>query len=235
MNTLHGKTVLVTGASGNLGRHVVESCLAVGARVIAGARRRTQLDALRSSLDDHERLDVAEVDVTHEPGVCKLFRDVTASGSLDGVVHCAGAFAYGSLVEMPSQTVEHLFHLNTLGTAWILKSALRAMVPQGSGSIVVIAADRAVEPGPGFSVYGASKAAAAHLVVASARETEASGVRVNGLLPGTLNTEDNRQAMPETDPRTWASPAAVARTVVWLLSDEARGTSGALIHQSSCP
>ena len=230
MKTLHGKTIFVTGASGSLGAVVVEACLAVGANVVAGARRRTRLDVLRASLADHERLRVAEIDITDEAGLTKLFSDLGNRGTVDGTVHCAGSFACAPLVDTSAVEAEQLVRLNTLGTACVLSAALRVMMPQKHGSIVVVGSDRALEPAPELAIYGGSKAAAVHFALAAAREAFPSGVRVNALLPGTLDTEDNRQAMPGADRSSWSDPNSVARAAVWLLSDDARGTNGSMIR-----
>ena len=227
---LDGQRVLVTGATGGLGPSLVEAFLAVGARVLAAARRRTGLDALRAAMRHHQRLDVAECDASDPAGVEALFDALERKGGTDGVVHAAGAFRYGRLAELSDDDVRTLFQTNALAAAWVVRAAVRRMVPRGRGSVTVIAADRALEPAPGVGAYGATKAAAAHLVQATALELHGTGVRVNAILPGTLDTPENRAAMPDADPTGWASPRAVARAAVWLAGTDAEGVSGALVR-----
>ena len=227
---LDGTRVLVTGATGGVGPSIVEALLAVGARVIASARRRTGLDALRAELRQHERLDVAECDASDPEGVERLFEALERKGGLGGVVHAVGAFRYGLLAGASDDDVRGVIDANVLSTAWVVRGAARRMTGRGAGSIVVIAADRALEPAPGVAVYGAAKAASAHLVQAAALELHGSGVRVNAILPGVIDTPDNRAAMPDADPAGWASPRAIARACVWLLGPDAAGVSGALVR-----
>jgi NAD(P)-dependent dehydrogenase (short-subunit alcohol dehydrogenase family) len=204
--------------------------LAMGAEVVAVARRRTRLDDLRAGLRDHDRLETAECDVTSADGVRALFAALEARAPIDVVVHAAGAFAYGPLAEVDDATVERLIATNLHATAWVLREAVSRMAPREAGSVVVIAADGATKPSRGLAVYGAAKAAAAHLVVAASEEVRSAGVRVNAVLPGIIDTAENRTAMPDKDPTTWASPKDIARSVLWLASDESAGVTGAWLR-----
>lgn len=224
--SVRGKRILVTGATGGLGPHLCEALLAMGAQVVGAARRRTRLDDLRAGLGQHERLHVAECDVTRSEGVAALFASLEAKAPLDAVVHAAGAFAFGELAAMDDDTVERLLSTNLLSTTWILREASRRMGPRGDGSIVVIGADGALTPSAGLALYGAAKAGSIHLVAALAEELRSAGVRVNAVLPGIIDTPDNREAMPDADPEGWAKPGAIARSVLWLASDDSRGVTG---------
>ncbi len=228
--SVRGKRVLVTGATGGLGPHLCEALLAMGAEVIGAARRRTRLDDLRAGLGQHERLHVAECDVSASEGVAALFSSLEARAPLDAVVHAAGRFAYGELAEMEDETVHGLVSTNLISTTWILRESARRMAPRKAGSIVVIAAEGALSPSAGLAVYGATKAGSLHLATAMAEELSTTGVRVNAVLPGIVDTPGNRAAMPEADPSGWAQPGAIARTVLWLASDDSRGVTGAWLR-----
>jgi len=226
LSSVRGKRILVTGATGGLGPSLCEALLAMGGEVLAAARRRTRLDDLRAGLNHHDRLHVAECDVTSADGVRALMESYAQKGNIDGVVHAAGAFAYGDLESQDDETVERLIGTNLLATTWVIREAVTRMRAQGGGSVVVIAADTVTSPTRGLAVYGAAKAGAAHLVKAVAAEVKGAGVRVNAVLPGIIDTPDNRRSMPEADPAGWASPGAVARAVLWLASDDAVGVTG---------
>lgn len=226
---LDDKRVIVTGASGGLGPSLVEALLAVGAEVIAVARRRTGLDALRAEMRHHERLEVAECDVADPEGLAELVDAVARGGAIDGLVHAAGAFRYGPLIDQSDEDVTAVIRSNVVATTVVLRAVLRRMAAQRSGAAVVISADRALEPAASFSLYGAAKAAVTHLVQATALEVHPD-VRVNAILPGTIDTPANREAMPDADPSGWTSPRAIARTAVWLLGSDAEGVSGALVR-----
>lgn len=227
---LDGQRIVVTGATGGLGPSLVEAFLAVGGHVVATARRRTGLDALRASMQQHQRLDVAECDTADAAGVESLFDALERTGGVDVVVHAAGAFRYGAIADQGDADVQAVVGSNVLSTLYVVRGAVRRMAPRGRGSVIVVAADRALEPAANFSLYGAAKAAVTHLVQAVALETSAQGVRVNALLPGTIDTPGNRAAMPDADPAQWTSPRAIARAAVWLAGSDAEGVSGALVR-----
>lgn len=227
---LHGERILVTGATGGLGPHLVEALLACGAHVVAAARVRTRLDELRASLSHHDRLHVAECDTASPEGVETLVEAVHGGGGVHSVVHAVGAFLYGPLAELTDADVQRVISCNLTSTALVVRGALRRMVPQGRGRIVVVAADRAMAPAGQFALYGAAKAGAVHLVQAVAEEVHSSGVRIHALLPGVIDTPGNRAAMPDADPSGWVSPADVAKSAVWLCSGESAAVNGALVR-----
>lgn len=229
MSLLHGRRVLVTGATGGLGPSIVEACLATGARVVAASRRRTRLDELRAAMRHHDRLHVAECDVASAEGVRSLFASLERQEPIDGVVHAAGAFVYGELHERSDDEVERVIASNITATTLVVREALARMRPRGEGRVVVVAADRALAPAAGFALYGSAKAAVVHLTQATALEARDDGVGVNALLPGVIDTPDNRAAMPDQDPTCWVEPQQIAKAAVWLLGADAHGVSGALV------
>jgi NAD(P)-dependent dehydrogenase (short-subunit alcohol dehydrogenase family) len=112
-----------------------------------------------------------------------------------------------------------------------LAALLPGMVARKSGSIVVIASAASVRPwqSAGSAAYAASKAAAVALAQATAAEVHRAGVRVNAILPSTIDTPQNRKGMPDADFSRWVTPASIAGVVAFLLSDAARDVSGAAI------
>lgn len=112
-----------------------------------------------------------------------------------------------------------------------LRSLLPAMVAKKHGSIVVIGS-RAVErpwTSAGASAYGASKAAVVAMAQAVAQEVLEHGVRVNAVLPSTMDTPANRAAMPDADPAKWVALDSAAAVIAFLLSEDARDVSGAAL------
>ncbi|MGD0529244.1 MAG: SDR family oxidoreductase, partial [Polyangiaceae bacterium] len=108
------------------------------------------------------------------------------------------------------------------------RALLPPMVAKKHGSIVVMGSRAAVEPATsaGSAAYAASKAAVVALAQAVAAEVLSAGVRVNAVLPSTMDTPANRAAMPKVDPAKWVSLPSAAGVVAFLLSDEARDISG---------
>jgi NAD(P)-dependent dehydrogenase (short-subunit alcohol dehydrogenase family) len=117
-----------------------------------------------------------------------------------------------------------------------LKTALnfyRAIVPvmrsARRGSLVAIGAAAGLRAPAELSAYAASKAAVMRLTESLADELKPHGVRANAVLPGTIDTPQNRAAMPDADPALWVKPTEVAEAILFLLSDAARGVTGALL------
>lgn len=229
---LHGQRALVTGATGGLGKHVVEALLAWGAEVIAVSRRRTRLEELRASQQQHERLEVAECDVSDARGVAALFESVTRRKPLYMVVQASGAFSSSPLAVAKDEDVETLVAANFLGPALVVRHALRHMLPQSNGRIVVVGAAGGSHPAANTAAYGASKAAIAHLVQAAALEAGSKGVRVNAVLPTIIDTPDNRVAMPDAPRDGWVTPQAIAKLILWLAGPEGGALQGGLLRMS---
>lgn len=230
MDSLRGQHVLVTGASGALGSALTAALLASGANVTAAALQRTGLDALRAELHHHDRLQVAEVDTASGKGVEAFFDAIErGTGPLDAVVHTVGGWSGGALVELTDDALESLVAMNFTGAVYVVRAALRRMLPRARGRVVLVGSMSSLTPSPGMAAYGALKAAVAHLTQSAAAEAHAKGVRVNAVLPGTMDTAANRAAMPGADTSRWVSTAAVSRAVLGLLGDAGAEVSGALV------
>jgi NAD(P)-dependent dehydrogenase (short-subunit alcohol dehydrogenase family) len=112
--------------------------------------------------------------------------------------------------------------------AHVCRAALPHLRRQG-GRIVAVGSRAAETGGAGMAAYAVSKVAVHALVRVLALENAAEGVRVNAVLPGTIDTEANRRAMPGADRSKWTSPEAVAGVIAFLLSDDSAPTTGALV------
>ncbi len=219
MVQLRGRRILVTGASGLLGPALLEALLALGAEVVGVGRRKTALDALRARFGHHERLETAECDVTDPEGLDTLVTAVTRRAPLDGVVHAVGAYVGGAVEDMAPEDVRGLLDANVTSAVLVARAFGAHLLKRGDGRLVLIASEAGLGPDPGAPVYAATKAA----VVALARSLDAAwgarGVPVDAVCPATLGEAAGQ-----------ASPAAVARAVAWLLSVDAKGTGGSVLH-----
>jgi NAD(P)-dependent dehydrogenase (short-subunit alcohol dehydrogenase family) len=110
---------------------------------------------------------------------------------------------------------------------------LRAVIPHmrksGAGRIIAIGTRAAEDPGPSVGAYSASKAALVSLMRTVALENKDRGITANVILPGTMDTADNRKAMPGADTSQWVQPASVASLIVWLAGDAGKDVTGAAI------
>jgi NAD(P)-dependent dehydrogenase (short-subunit alcohol dehydrogenase family) len=212
MQLLRDKRTLMTGVTGVLGPALVDAFLALGADVLAVGRRRTALDDLRAGAGHHERLHTAECDVCDPEGVEALFDAWARKGSADIVVHAAGAWKGGAIVEHTDEDVRAIIESNLSSAAFVLRAALRRM--HAPASVIVVAASDAQTPSWDGALYGAAKAGVVHLARAAAALGD---VRVNALLPGELDGERAKE---------------VARAAVWLAGGESGGVNGACVRLS---
>ncbi len=221
--SLDSPVYLVTGAGGALGQVTIKLLIAEGA-LLAGADRSNA----PTGFGDVLWLSGANF---FEAGSCDGLIQVVLDrfGRLDGVVHTVGGFSVAKAEESTPALWEEMFRLNTLTTLNVFRSALPAMRKAGRGSLVAIAAGAGVKSPSGFGAYAASKAGVLRLVEAFAEETKADGVRINAILPGTMDTPRNRADMPNADPARWVQPREVAKAIAFLLGDASSGLTGAAI------
>lgn len=232
-NRFAGKVGLVAGGTGALGRAASLAFLEEGATVIVTYRRQEELDALiQAAGKSRARLEGERVDVTDEAATARLAADIVARHQrLDVLVNAVGGYAGGTkLWELDTRVLDHLLALNLRSGYALARAVLPAMLGQGRGSIVNIAAKAALDPPAGAAAYAASKAAALALMDSLAAETAGSGVRVNSVLPSIIDTAANRKAMPHADFAKWPKAEEIARVILFLCSDEAR-----VIHGASIP
>jgi len=232
MFDLTDRVVLVTGAAGNLGAAVVRAFCAAGARLVLVDRDPDRLTRLFPDLvGSPGHYLAAPVDLTDEAAI-KAMIDQTLSrfGRIDVLVNVAGGYRGGTPVhETPLATWDFLLNLNAR-TVYIASSAvIPAMLRQGNGKIVNVAARAALQGAAKMGAYSASKSAVMRLTEAMAAELKNDGINVNCVLPGTIDTPDNRAAMPKADTGRWVQPEALADVILFLASDAARAVHGAAI------
>jgi len=226
MARLTGSNILITGATGGLGEAVVNVFLHEGAFVAGAARRWAN--------DDHvDGLLKVRADLTTPDGAGSAVRAVLdARGRLDAVVHLVGGFAMdGPLAATKVETWDRMMELNARSAFLVFRAALaaQAATPIGLRRLIAVGSRAGAQASPGAAAYAVSKAALHALVVNVAAEVGDQGITVNAVLPGTIDTEANRAAMPKADFSKWVRPGEIAETLVWLASDAAQATSGALI------
>lgn len=209
---------IVTGANGNLGTAVVSRLSADGLRVAQVERSRIVLDGAP----------VADVDLADGASVRRAFAALPLSGArLQAVVHTVGTFRAGNaLPEAPDQEFHELFQINVMTTVHVIQGALSIMLPQRSGRIAVVASLDALAGVAKRAAYGATKAAQLRVVESAAAELRGTSVTLNAVLPGTMDTPQNRAAMPTVDPASWVKLEEVADVLGFLVSDRASAVHG---------
>jgi NAD(P)-dependent dehydrogenase (short-subunit alcohol dehydrogenase family) len=218
--------IVVTGASGALGSGLVRALAASGQRVIAVDR-----DAARAH---REFAGVAgcrtlSFDISSGPDWASALGD----SEIAGAVLVAGTWQGGKRMFEPGAdaTWGALMSANLETARVTLQALLPRLVAAKSGSVVAVGSRVAVRPWEGAhaAAYAASKAALVALVQAVAAEVLADGVRINAVLPSTIDTAANRAAMPKADHSQWVSVESLSAVIAFLLSDASRDISGAAL------
>ena len=122
-----------------------------------------------------------------------------------------------------------MFDMNLNSAFHMLRAVIPHMRKSGAGRIIAIGTRAAEDPGPSIGAYSASKAALVSLMRTVALENKDHGITANVILPGTMDTADNRKAMPGADTSQWVQPASVASLIVWLAGDAGKDVTGAAI------
>lgn len=224
-----GRTVMITGAAGHLGRAVAAAFAERGASLVLVDRTREALEKAFGGEDERRLfvptnlLEPREVEAAAAEALLRFEH-------LDVLCNIAGGFRMGEAVhETSDATWDFLFDLN----ARTLLHACRAVVPhlieRGRGAVVNVGAFSALKGAANTGAYVASKAAVIRLTESMSLELRELGINVNCVLPTTLDTPDNRAAMPDADPSHWVAPADLAAVIVFLASDAARAVHGAAV------
>lgn len=232
MSEFAGKSVLIAGGTGGLGRAVTTAFLNERAKVIVTYRRREEFDALAKLVAAHgPSLQGQQLDVTDEAAVQQLAQKVVSQhGRLDILVNAVGAYAGGTpLWETDSKTFDQMLALNLRSGYVLAHAVVPIMLKQGSGAIVNVASQAAVNHAAGAAAYAASKAAAVAMIDCLAADLKGTAVRANSVLPSIIDTETNRNAMPNADFSKWPKPEDIARVILFLCSDQAELVQGASV------
>lgn len=224
-----GRTVLITGAAGNLGRAVAQAFAARGANLVLVDVKREFLaktygeEAPARMFAPTDLLDAAQVAATVAAAAGRF-------GRLDVLCNIAGGFRMGEAVhETGDDTWNFLFDLNARTMLHAVRAVVPGMIAAGGGKIVSVGAFAAQKGVAQMGAYVASKSAVIRLTEAMAAELRERGINVNCVLPTIIDTPQNRAAMPDADPSRWVDPADIASTFVFLASDGARAIHGAAI------
>jgi NAD(P)-dependent dehydrogenase (short-subunit alcohol dehydrogenase family) len=188
------KVVLVTGGASGLGLAIAQELTGQGATVVITGRRREQLTEALSQLGERASAVVADVSVLSDLAV--LFDEIKARhGRIDVLVANAGMGEIAPLGSITEVYFDRVFSTNVKGVTFTVQGALPLM-SKGS-SVVIIGSTASIDPGPGLSVYGATKAALRALVRSWTLDIKDAGVRINLLSPGPVDTPSLRNMLAE--------------------------------------
>jgi NAD(P)-dependent dehydrogenase (short-subunit alcohol dehydrogenase family) len=223
------RTVIVTGAAGNLGKAVADAFDKQGSNVVLVDLKRESLEKAFGA--ESERRIFVAANLLEAAGAADVAKAALARyGRIDVLCNIAGGFRMGEPIhETSDENWNFLFDINSR----TLLNAARAVVPHmlsgGGGKIVNIGAFAAQKGVAQMGAYTASKSVVIRMTEAMAAELRDKNINVNCVLPTIIDTPENRSAMPKANPAKWVAPADLANVIVFLASDAARAVHGAAV------
>lgn len=225
------RVVMITGAAGNLGRAISAKFAEHGARLV-------MVDySLQIAREAAEEVSIPRSRCLAVAGDLGKIKDADAViakalrkfGRIDCLIHTVGGFAMGDGMHTVDDMsrYERMMYLNAQTTYVMLARVGRHMVEtETPGAMVAILARSGLKGAKGMAEYTAGKAAAERIVQSAAEELKPHNIRVNGIMPSTIDTPQNRQDMPNADFSKWVTPQQLAEVVVFLCSDAASAITG---------
>ncbi|WP_326653458.1 SDR family NAD(P)-dependent oxidoreductase [Streptomyces sp. NBC_01750] len=190
--SLEGKVAVVTGGASGVGLGIAQEFVEHGARVVITDLHQAQLDEAVAAVGPNCSGIVA--DVTNLESMEMMYREVkTRYGRLDAVVANAGIGAHAPLGSITEEQFDRTFDVNAKGVLFTVQPAL-PLLPSG-GTVVIIGSTASIQPPRGMSMYGGAKAAVRNFTRAWIQDIKGSGIRMNVLSPGAVDTESLRRAL----------------------------------------
>ena len=225
------RIVMVTGASGNLGSAVVAALQDTCAGIVCVNFSGGETEQLEPGSDGKAAmLTIGGID-TSRPEACQTAVDTCLAtfGRIDGLVNTVGGFGMGPVDTDGVALWEKFMSMNAKTAYCISAAALKPMQEAGYGRIVHISASPGWKAGARQAAYAASKSAVIRLTEAIAAENRKHGISANCILPGTIDTPQNREAMPDAKTDAWVKPESIARLIAFLMTPEGGVTTGGAI------
>lgn len=212
------KTAIVTGATGNLGVAIINKFIGDEFRVVG------TLIANDAAQQPTGRLERVVVDLTNEEESAKFISDVIAKySSIDVAVLTVGGFAMGPVVDTKTSDIAKQYRLNFETAYNVARPIFAQMLKQNSGKIFFVGSKPGLDAGhsKGMVAYGLAKSLIFRLAELMNDEAKGTNVVISVIVPGTIDTQQNRKAMPESDPENWVKPESIADIIYFYSSDAA--------------
>jgi len=232
MMDFQGKVLVISGAAGNLGAAVVKKALEKGAVVCGLDHGSGRLKGLRAFVKNTGALyEFDEVDVTDREVMVGLQAAVhEKAGRVDILVNTVGGFTAGEEVhELALETWERMLLLNVFSFLNLSHAFVPDLLAKGQGKAVSVGSRAALKGGAKTGAYAGAKGALLRLTESMAEELKSENIQVNCVLPGTIDTPQNREGMPNADFSNWVTPEQVADVILYLCSSAADGITGAAV------
>jgi NAD(P)-dependent dehydrogenase (short-subunit alcohol dehydrogenase family) len=204
------KTAIVTGAAGNLGQAVVDKFLSEGYKVV-GTAIHNEPDAA-----DESGFEKIQVDLMNEDSASQFVESVIAKhGRIDVAVLTVGGFAMGKIADTKTSDVLFQYKLNFETAYNVARPVFIQMMKQGSGRIFLVGSKPGLDAknSKGMVAYGLGKSLIFRLAELLNDEAKGHNVVTSVIVPGTIDTPQNRKAMPDADFNKWVKPEAIAEMI----------------------
>ena len=241
-NLLADKVVVITGGSRGIGQAIAGACLDAGARVVIASRKQADLDRTAAELAGRGEIAAVACHTGKAEDVEALFAAALARfGRVDGAVNNAATNPYfGPLIDTPDAAVDKTVEVNVKGYLYVARALVKhARARGGAASLVNVASVAGLRAAPMQGIYGATKAAVISMTQTLAFELGGSGVRVNAIAPGLVETKfasaivGNPMLRDHVVKRTplarHGQPDEIAGAAVYLLSDASSFTTGSVL------
>jgi len=229
---LNEKVAIITGAAGNLGKAVAKRFIDAGTNVILFDHKEGRLQADfkdqagSSKVKFIEAVDLTDADQVSE-GVTRAY---DCYARLDILVNTVGGYQAGQPVhETEISTWDAMMTLNAKTVFLMCRAVVPYLLEQNYGKIVNVSARPGLGGKAKMSAYSASKSAVIRLTESLSAELKQVGINVNCVLPGTIDTPENREAIPNADFSKWVDPDKIARVIQFLCSDDAESVQGGAV------
>ncbi len=217
---MKNKTAIITGASGNMGQAVIKKFLAQGYNVVGTI---IPNDPAPFELED-ENLEKMLVDLMNEEDAQKFAQTVIDKyKSIDVLVLTVGGFAMGKIGDTKTSDIYKQYKLNFETAYNVARPAFVQMMQQGSGRIFLIGSRPGInaKEGKGMIAYGLAKSLIFRLAELINEEAKGHNVVAAVIVPSTIDTPQNRKAMPDAVPDNWVKPEAIADAIYFYCTPEA--------------
>lgn len=218
MENQKSKTVIITGANGNLGSAVTKVFLEKGYTVIATVIN----EAARKDLDPHERLSVEVVNLASESEAAGFVKNcINSHQQIDAALLLVGGFAMGGIDDTSSEDIKNQLSLNFDTAYHVARPLYLHMKENNRGRIVFIGSRPALKASQGKNLiaYGLSKSLLFKLAEYINEDAKGKNVTATVIVPSTLDTPQNRKSMPDVDPEKWVKPEVLAEILEFVVSD----------------
>jgi NAD(P)-dependent dehydrogenase (short-subunit alcohol dehydrogenase family) len=226
------RVIVITGVAGNLGVAVANVFAAAGGKIAFVDRSPERLPELFPELTGSPDHFIAPpTDVTQADSVAAAVEAIHSHfGWIDVLVNTAGGYRAGTpLHKTPLSDWDFMLNLNARSVFVMCQSVISKMLERGYGKIISTASRAAIAGDANHAAYSVSKTAVVRLTESMAAELKDAGINVNCVMPGMIDTPQNRAAMPQADFSRWVAPEAIADVILFLASDGARAIHGAAI------